>query len=243
MVGIDKSRTDGGWFHVLSRLVGIDKSRTDGGWFHILSRWSESTRGGRRLVSNIEQDGQNRQEPDGGWFHILSKMVRIDKSRTEAALSNVDCESLAEPILRKCRRKLLLENNPGPSTSGLIDTALSRLKTIHSSMAVTADSSTSPIKVLEQSIESFHIKKDMNTPLTEEEEGYKLFGSELFHGRRLVSYIEQDGRNRQEPDGGWFHILSKMVGIDKSRTEAGVRRITLFHQSSALYQLIQDLDR
>ena len=91
-------------------------------------------------------------------------------SPDNSALSNVDCESLAEPILRKCRRKLLLENNPGPSTSGLIDTALSRLKTIHSSMAVTADSSTSPIKVLEQSIESFHIKKDMNTPLTEEEE-------------------------------------------------------------------------
>ena len=91
-------------------------------------------------------------------------------SPDNSALSNVDCESLAEPVLRKCRRKLLLEKNPGPSKSGLIDTALSRLKTIHSSMAVTADSSTSPIKVLEQSIESFHIKKDMNTPLTEEEE-------------------------------------------------------------------------
>ncbi|KAK3735281.1 hypothetical protein RRG08_046126 [Elysia crispata] len=100
----------------------------------------------------------------------LEKCIDTIMAMEIAALSNVDCESLAEPVLRKCRRKLLLEKNPGPSKSGLIDTALSRLKTIHSSMAVTADSSTSPIKVLEQSIESFHIKKDMNTPLTEEEE-------------------------------------------------------------------------
>ena len=101
------------------------------------------------------------------------------------AISNPSSVDLAEPAPKRCRRKLLLEQNPGPSTSLFTDTSTSPLKTVHSSTVFTVDRATSPIAELDQSTDSFHIKQDINTPFTNEEEKAASFlvRKMLFHSQ------------------------------------------------------------